>query len=74
MRLRARKGLECVALKFFGGKGAMRDGASIPMAGDFVEVRTRRWLVESVTGGDALVRVLEATSGKKIVFAWTLTP
>jgi superfamily II DNA or RNA helicase len=27
-----------------------------PVLGDFVEVRTRRWLVESVTGGDALVR------------------
>lgn len=34
----------------------MRDSASIPMAGDFVEARTRRWLVESMTGGDALVR------------------
>jgi SNF2 family DNA or RNA helicase len=29
---------------------------SIPTPGDFVEVRTRRWLVESVTGGDSLTR------------------
>ncbi len=29
---------------------------SIPRPGDFVEVRTRRWLVESVTGGDPLTR------------------
>jgi hypothetical protein len=29
---------------------------SIPTPGDFVEVRTRRWLVEGVTGGGALVR------------------
>lgn len=34
----------------------MGDSASIPMAGDFVEVRTRRWLVESVKAQDALVR------------------
>jgi hypothetical protein len=34
----------------------MRDSASIPMAGDFVEVRTRRWLVESTMGGESLVR------------------
>jgi hypothetical protein len=34
----------------------MQASASIPTAGDFVEWRTRRWLVESVSGGDALVR------------------
>jgi superfamily II DNA or RNA helicase len=28
----------------------------VPVPGDFVEVRTRRWLVESVTGGGALAR------------------
>ena len=30
------------------GEGAMRGSASIPIAGDFVEVRTRRWLVEGL--------------------------
>jgi hypothetical protein len=34
----------------------MRDSASTPMAGDFVEVRTRRWLVDSIAGGESLVR------------------
>jgi hypothetical protein len=34
----------------------MQESASVPTAGDFVELRTRRWLVESVTGGDAFVR------------------
>jgi hypothetical protein len=34
----------------------MRGSESAPTAGDFVEVRTRRWLVESVIGEDALVR------------------
>ena len=29
---------------------------SLPAAGDFVEVRTRRWLVESVSGSESLVR------------------
>ena len=34
----------------------MQESAAVPTAGDFVQVRTRRWLVESVTGGDAIVR------------------
>jgi hypothetical protein len=34
----------------------MQGSASVPAAGDFVEVRTRRWLVESVNGNDLLVR------------------
>jgi hypothetical protein len=34
----------------------MQGAASVPAAGDFVELRTRRWLVESVTG-ETLVRV-----------------
>jgi hypothetical protein len=34
----------------------LQTSASVPAAGDFVEVRTRRWLVAGVTGGDALVR------------------
>jgi hypothetical protein len=34
----------------------MRDNASIPMAGDFVEVRTRRWAVDGIAGGESLVR------------------
>jgi len=29
---------------------------SLPATGDFVELRTRRWLVESVSGRDVLVR------------------
>src|SRR4051812_32705081 len=34
----------------------MQGSASVPTSGDFVEVRTRRWLVESVSGGEALIR------------------
>ena len=34
----------------------MGSSTSVPTAGDFVEVRTRRWLVESMSGADALVR------------------
>lgn len=34
----------------------MEGSDSVPTPGDFVEVRTRRWLVEGVTGGGAQVR------------------
>jgi hypothetical protein len=34
----------------------MGGSTSIPAAGDFVQVRTRSWLVESVTGEAALLR------------------
>jgi hypothetical protein len=34
----------------------MQGSPSVPSAGDFVEVRTRRWLAESVNGKDSLVR------------------
>jgi SNF2 family DNA or RNA helicase len=34
----------------------MEGSDSVPTPGDFVEVRTRRWLVEDVTGGVAQVR------------------
>jgi hypothetical protein len=48
---------------------------SVPAAGDFVEVRTRRWLVESVTGGDALVRARLAcidddAQGERLEVLW----
>src|SRR5262245_19687243 len=34
----------------------MQAGASVPATGDFVEVRTRRWLVQRVTGSGSIVR------------------
>jgi hypothetical protein len=34
----------------------MLSNASVPEAGDFVEARTRRWFVESVSGGETRVR------------------
>ena len=34
----------------------MGGSATVPAPGDFVEVRTRRWLVESVSGAETLVR------------------
>lgn len=34
----------------------MGSDASVPAPGDFVQVRTRRWLVENVTGENGLVR------------------
>ena len=48
---------------------------SVPAAGDFVEVRTRRWLVESVTDGDALVRARLAcidddAQGERLEVLW----
>ena len=47
----------------------------IPAAGDFVEVRTRRWLVESVTGRDALVRaelacIDDDAQGERLEVLW----
>ena len=46
-----------------------------PTAGDFVQVRTRRWLVESVIGEDALVRARLAcidddAQGEKLEVLW----
>jgi hypothetical protein len=48
---------------------------SVPVAGDFVEVRTRRWLVESVTGEEALVRARLAcidddAQGERLEVLW----
>ena len=37
-------------------RGCHEGSDSVPTPGDFVEVRTRRWLVEDVTGGGAQVR------------------
>jgi hypothetical protein len=37
----------------------MQASASVPTAGDFVEVRTRRWLVESVSGAAKDIDALE---------------
>jgi SNF2-related domain len=48
---------------------------STPTAGDFVEVRTRRWLVESVAGEDSLVRARLAcidddAQGERLEVLW----
>jgi superfamily II DNA or RNA helicase len=39
-----------------GAEGIMQSSAYVPAAGDFVEVRTRHWLVEGVSGEEALAR------------------
>lgn len=49
---------------------------SVPAAGDFVEARTRRWLVESVTGADTLVHVRLAcidddAQGERLEVLWS---
>jgi hypothetical protein len=53
----------------------MRDSASIPAPGDFVEARTRRWLVERVTGEESLVRARLAcidddAQGERLEVLW----
>jgi superfamily II DNA or RNA helicase len=53
----------------------MLGSLSTPTAGDFVEVRTRRWLVESVIGEDALVRARLAcidddAQGERLEVLW----
>jgi hypothetical protein len=35
----------------------MQESASVPTGGDFVELRTRRWLVDCVSGEESLFRV-----------------
>ena len=53
----------------------MQLGESIPSPGDFVEVRTRHWLVESVTGADTLIRARLAcidddAQGERLEVLW----
>jgi SNF2 family DNA or RNA helicase len=48
---------------------------SVPAPGDFVEVRTRRWLVEGVTGDDRLIRARLAcidddAQGERLEVLW----
>ena len=53
----------------------MGGSISIPASGDFVEVRTRRWLVENVTGEGGLVRARLAcidddAQGERLEVLW----
>jgi hypothetical protein len=56
-------------------RGTVGASVSVPAPGDFVEVRTRRWLVESVTGEGALVRARLAcidddAQGERLEVLW----
>src|SRR5688572_16991609 len=53
----------------------MARSASVPAAGDFVEVRTRRWLVEGASGERALLRARLAcidddAQGERLEVLW----
>jgi hypothetical protein len=53
----------------------MQGRPSLPAAGDFVEVRTRRWLVESVSGSESIFRARLAcidddAQGERLELLW----